>query len=236
MSMVREKLKSRKGASIILALLVLLICITAGTAALTAASANAGRYTHLRADQQRYLAVASAAKLVRGELCGQSFEASVEIQENRTLPGEDADPQPFILKEPSVTCAGTFGVWLKDDLTTLFQATAVPQDWWDRAGRSQPAAGAVTYDGLGLEVQSDEELLSQVKWSLTLDDDYTLTAKFYLADEGARYYPMTLTIPATQTEELSEPQRDTSVVGQRWITTKKLTVTWQERDAVITQS
>ena len=233
-----RKLKSRRGASILVALLVLFVCLTAGTAALTAAGANAGRYTHMRTDQQRYLAVASAARLVRAELCGQTFTAKAQVEENlaQSLPEGQL---PFQLTEVSdPTYTGAFGAWLLDDLKTLFRASAIPDSWWDMAGLLPPNAQAVTYDnggkGLGLDVSSGETLLSQVKWSLTLDDDYTLIAKFYLADGGARYYPMVLTIPARVEEETSEPQRVGA--GQRFITTKTVTVTWKESDAVITQN
>lgn len=232
--MVRNKLKSRRGASIVIALLVLLICVTAGTAALTAAGANLGRYTHMRTDQQRYLAVSSAAKLVRSELCDQSFSASAQVEEDKSPILEEGQlPFQVLGLGGDAQYTGVFEPWLLDDLKGLFQATAIPEDWQAQAGLSLPAATACTYGGLGIQTDNGEELLGKVKWSLTLDDDYTLTARFYLEDDGAEYYPMVLTIPADKTEETSEPQRIGA--GQRWRTTKTVTVTWQAQDAVITQ-
>lgn len=239
--MVRNKLESRRGASIVIALLVLLICVTAGAAALTAAGANAGRYTHMRADQQRYLAVASAARLVRSELCGGSFSAQAVLRENRDpAPAEGDTPaqQPFQLEMGAASYTGTFASWLSADVEAVFQATAIPESWYDQAGLALPAeAGTVSYSGLGLQVggSGDEPLLGQVKWQLTLGEDYTLTARFWLEDDGASYYPTVLTIPAQVEETLSEPVPDTSVAGQRWITTKTVTVTWPQAGAVITQ-
>lgn len=235
--MVRNKLKSCRGASIIIALLVLLICVTAGTAALTAAGANLGRYTHMRADQQRYLAVSSAVKLVRSELCDQSFSASVQVEEDKS-PILEEGQVPFRVEglADDAQYTGVFEPWLLDDLKDLFLATAIPEDWRAQAGPelSIPAATACTYDGLGIQTDHSEELLGKVKWTLTLDDDYTLIARFWLEDDGAKYYPMVLTIPAVKTEETAEPQRIGA--GQRWRTTKTVTVTWQTQDAVITQS
>lgn len=239
--MVGDKLKSRRGASIIIALLVLLICVTAGTAALTAAGANAGRYTHMRADQQRYLAVASAARLVRSELCGGSFSAQAVLQENRNpAPAEGDTPAqlPVQLEMGTASYTGTFASWLSEDVKAVFQATAIPESWYDQAGLAlPPQAGAVSYSGLGLQVggSGDEPLLGQVKWSLTLGEDYALTARFWLEDDGASYYPTVLTIPAQVEETLSEPVPDTSVAGQRWTTTKTVMVTWPQAGAVITQ-
>lgn len=232
-----RKLKSTRGASIIIALLVLLICITAGAAALTAAGANAGRYTHLRTDQQRYLAVSSAAKLVRGELAGQSFTATAELEENRAAElDDDPDTQVFQLNVTGGVYDGAFQPWLEDELKALFRATAIPGEWLDQAGLAAPDAEAVTYDGLELAVDgAGEPLLGQVKWSLTLDDDYTLTARFWLEDEGTTYYPTTLTLPAKVVkDETSEPEPIGA--GMRWKTTKTFELTWDDHDAVITQS
>ena len=62
-----SKLNNRRGASILMALLLFLICALAGAAALTAAGSNIGRYSYLEEDQQQYLAVSSAAKLIRDQ-------------------------------------------------------------------------------------------------------------------------------------------------------------------------
>lgn len=59
-----QKLNSKRGVSIVMALLLALICLFAGAAALTAASSNIGRYEHLRKDNQEYLSISSAARLL----------------------------------------------------------------------------------------------------------------------------------------------------------------------------
>lgn len=70
MERVREKLHSRTGASLLIALLFFLVAMTVGTVVLTAASANAGRVQKNRQEQQNYLAVASAAELVKEDFVG----------------------------------------------------------------------------------------------------------------------------------------------------------------------
>ena len=67
------KLRSQTGASILLALVFLLICCLVGAVTLTAATVNAGKLNHLRQDQQDYMAVSSAICLVRDELQTVSF-------------------------------------------------------------------------------------------------------------------------------------------------------------------
>lgn len=65
---VRQKLNSKRGVSLVLALFLLLLCAFAGSAALTSASANTGRYTDHKTYQQQYLSASSAAKLILGSL------------------------------------------------------------------------------------------------------------------------------------------------------------------------
>lgn len=68
MKHIYEKLKSSCGASMIFALLIFVMCVLAGTVALSAASANVGRYTHLVQEQRQYFSVASALELFQSQL------------------------------------------------------------------------------------------------------------------------------------------------------------------------
>ena len=65
-----KKLYSRRGATMLIAILVFLIAVLSGTIALTMAASNAGRYTHEKDDQQAYLSVASAANIILDRLTG----------------------------------------------------------------------------------------------------------------------------------------------------------------------
>ena len=228
-STLARKLKSDRGASIIVALLVLLVCVTAGAAALTAAGANAGRYTHMRRDQQRYLAVSSAVKVVRSELAGHSFSATATLKE--TVDPETLEHAYELQPGGERAYSGAFADWLLADLGDCFEANDIPAGW----GGGTSTFSGVTYTGLGIDTDGDEPLFDQVQWSLTLADDYTITARFWLEDEGKTYYPTTLTLPA-QREESTTTELDKSVAGQRWVTVKTVTVTWPMADATITQS
>ena len=75
-----QKLKSQRGASMLFALLVFLLCMLAGTAALTAAAANAGRYSHLEEEQRQYFSVASALDLLQARLDEEFEKKSVSIK------------------------------------------------------------------------------------------------------------------------------------------------------------
>lgn len=84
MKKLKNRLVSRRGASLLFAMLVFLLCALAGTAALTAASANSGKYAHMREDQRKYLAVSSAVELMKDQLTNSRFIATLETTEVTT--------------------------------------------------------------------------------------------------------------------------------------------------------
>ena len=67
---VRRKLNSKRGVTIVMALLFFVIAAIIGSIVITAASASLGRLSHIHNEQQAYLTVSSAAKLARGEVNG----------------------------------------------------------------------------------------------------------------------------------------------------------------------
>ena len=68
MEQLRRKLKSRRGATILLALALLLLCMMVAASLLTAAVSNAGKVRSNKEEQQKYLVLSSALRLVCGEL------------------------------------------------------------------------------------------------------------------------------------------------------------------------
>lgn len=64
------KLRSRRGASITIALLLFLVCAVVGSVVLAAGTASSGRVSDLARMDRRYYAVASAAELLARELSG----------------------------------------------------------------------------------------------------------------------------------------------------------------------
>lgn len=83
--------RNTRGASMLIALLVFLIAALSGTVALTMASSNAGRYTHERQDQQPYLSVVSAAKLIVNRLEGLTVQFKSKTTNAAPISGEEVD-------------------------------------------------------------------------------------------------------------------------------------------------
>jgi len=255
--MLARKLKSSRGMSIIMGLLLLLVCAMAGAAALTSAASNAGRYTHMRRDQQRYLAVASAARLVRDELCAGTYTASASF--TRTIEYHSStDPVtgetswytvgPFYkLKVPAAgkdnEYTGTFEDWLDKGghMEDVFLAGETPDNWWDLTHQSKPSLPAdLKYTDLTVKADNSEPLLSQVKWTLEMREDYSLYATFWLEDKDkdgktSTYYTTTMTIPANAEVSETMTSKNTSWESTT-VTTRTLTVEWPASGAVIWQS
>nr|WP_325212807.1 hypothetical protein [uncultured Oscillibacter sp.] len=75
------KLRSQSGASILLALLFLLVCMMVGASVLMAAVSNAGKIQSNYEEQQRYLALSSALRLVSDQLERAQYRGRYQINE-----------------------------------------------------------------------------------------------------------------------------------------------------------
>ena len=73
MENLRNKLNSRRGASILLALLFLLVCMMVAASVLMAAVSNGGKLGSNREAQQRYLTLSSAITLVSDQLTAAQY-------------------------------------------------------------------------------------------------------------------------------------------------------------------
>ena len=94
MKAVKEKIKNNNGATVVMALGYLLLCITIGGIILSAGSAAIGQTRHLRDEEQDYMTVYSAAELIRSEMSGATFvEEYVTITHDQPCDVFEASPQ-----------------------------------------------------------------------------------------------------------------------------------------------
>lgn len=87
---VAEKLESRRGASMVMALLLLAVCMFSGMSALTSARSNVSRYGYLLKYQQEYLSVSSAARLIKSQLCDLKIDAQYVYTPQYLLNADEA--------------------------------------------------------------------------------------------------------------------------------------------------
>lgn len=76
--MLRNRIRSNSGATILLALLFFLLCSLAGSVILTAGSAASGRISGLQETEQSFYSMTSAAQVLKEEIEGQEFQAYTE--------------------------------------------------------------------------------------------------------------------------------------------------------------
>lgn len=76
MECIRAKLNCQRGASILIALMLFLVCAMVGCVVLNAAASNLTKIQKREAEQQAYLAVMSAAQLVQEELSDRVYTAT----------------------------------------------------------------------------------------------------------------------------------------------------------------
>lgn len=93
--MLRNRIRSNSGATILLALLFFLLCALAGSIILSAGSAAAGRISGLKETEQSFYSVTSAAQVIREEIEGQEFQA---YRENGGTPIYTTEPNSEMKK------------------------------------------------------------------------------------------------------------------------------------------
>lgn len=94
-----EKLNSRRGASILLALTFVLVCVMVGVSILSAAASNAGRTRSNHEEQQLYLSLSSALQLVADDLANASYTPKVNdfcrVESHTIEVGKDEEGNPI---------------------------------------------------------------------------------------------------------------------------------------------
>lgn len=89
------KLKNDRGASIIMALVVVLVLTMVSVVIISSAYTNMARLKRNQAEQQAYLTVSSAAQLMRDSIAGASYSSS------STTPPEGSGEQPTSSTTPA---------------------------------------------------------------------------------------------------------------------------------------
>ena len=259
-----EKLNNTHGASILFALLVFLLCAFAGAAALTAAAANAGRFSHAERDQQQYLSVVSAADLLLEELASPRLEITRTCRETRAW---EYDAGNNLINQPPVYVPGdTVVKWYDGDTELtgdfmlkalveaycegLFEADVVPADWYKPG--PPPGRPACEAKKLTISAHSDnlKNKLDDVYISVALDPEtYALTVNLWVGDEAdaladeaepRRVYNTEIRLPAVTAYNMESTVIETSGSGsQGWTVTETkvvFTLEWPSDGALMVRN
>lgn len=189
MSIIRRKLNSQSGASIVIALIFFLLCLTVGAVVLTAATANVGRVTRIQNQQQAYFAVRSAAELIRDKIAGSYFTGTYETHYSGDT-GSGKIKAPTAKLEPLNPPLPSIMGKMKNDATGLFQVQS------GQLNIETPAERSMKFD-----IIADE--LAQVTVDYRMDEDYSIIFFLRISEVDGKKpkydSPMTLTFNAGDT-------------------------------------
>lgn len=157
----RKKWSSSRGASILMALLFLLVCMMVGASVLMAAASNAGKVKSNRDEQQRYLTLSSALTLLCDELEQVKYVGKYSYKGTpvyRDEPKEDGTPESVydhtdhVYKQKQGELRDKNGQWglmiavpLQNDLDAIFAKSEPPEYFQVPAGQRVPVDN-YTYD------------------------------------------------------------------------------------------
>lgn len=236
---IRQKLNRSTGASMLLALLFFLACMTVGAVVLTAAATNTGRIARNRQAQQTYLAAASAARLIAEDLDGQSFtgtyrkivtETEIPPQkapDGSVTPGYLQTDTRFLADPPSLQ-NGRLLLPAESDLSALYRSALPPE-----TGLTLPPPTDISLP-LRVTVPAESGTFPPVEGTLSIQTGsgsaplYTATAViFALLEDGSRSDAMTITLTA-QIHSDAVTQRSVSENVTVTTTTYTTAVTWSD--------
>lgn len=112
----QEKLKEQKGASVLIALFVLLVCLIISSIVVTAGHASAGRIASVAKTDQRYYTVSSAANLFKEEIVNKPVVITRESKKTG-----NADPEYkcyFGIPDDKYTCE--MGISYLNDVAIIY--------------------------------------------------------------------------------------------------------------------
>lgn len=188
MDALRKKWNSSRGASILLALLFLLVCMMVGASVLMAAASNAGKLRSNQVEQQRYLTLSSALTMLCGELEKVEYRGKYEH-----------------------SCTATL-VELKDGEGNVVESyTHYDHTYTQTAGSIQPAGGAGEWnlkDVVPIVNDMDLMFAERFKAPASNDNEHKYQVTRLEAGEVGKTAPHALEIAANADETyggLSEP-------------------------------
>lgn len=117
MKRLRKKLHSERGASILLALLFFLVCMMVGASVLAAAASNAGKIRSNQTEQQKYLTLSSAIRLICDELEQAEYTGKYKSYEWTVSEKKDADGNVISPAKDYFYCQQQTGSYICGNLT-----------------------------------------------------------------------------------------------------------------------
>ena len=208
-----KKVKNNSGATILMALLLILLATAVGAAVLTAAVSAA---RHLRSDreaQQNYLTVSSAAELIRDSIAGDKYERTMTETHTAHTDAEGNTTHEVTYSTDVNYPTGIMGAWLSACIE-------------DGSKNVQYASLKDFSDTIEVNLKIDDDTsLRTVTAVFSAQKDGKIQVELYLKPEEGKTDDcrMTLTMQGTLTKADPEYRSD----GDDYSNTYKTTVKWE---------
>ncbi len=200
--MLRNRIRSNSGATILLALLFFLLCAMAGSIILSAGSAAAGRISGLKESEQAFYSVTSAAQVVRDEIEGQEFQAYTE-----TIDG-GSPSTPVYVKQPTQKDNGLAAI-----LNAAFDA--IYKDGAKKAEDTLKITPPSPYD----------VVMGTVTANFVMTDDYKIEITFRMENSEKYICKLTAKAIVNRSYPTREEKRGDQIIT---INQEKIQVYWSE--------
>lgn len=208
-----KKLKNNSGATILMALLLILLAMAVGAAILTAAVSAAHHMKCDREAQQNYLTVSSAAELIRDSIAGDKYERTM-TETHTANTDEEGHTTYTVSYSTNVNYpTGIMGQWLSACIE-------------DGSENVQYASLKDFKDTIEVDLKIDEDTsLRTVRADFFAQKDGQIQVQLSLKPEEGKTDDcrMTLTMQGTLTQADPEYRSD----GDDYSNTYKTTVKWE---------
>lgn len=223
---IKRKLRSQRGASMLLAMVFLMFCLFIGGSVLAAATANGSRVEHLKNDQQDYLSQRSAMLLMADLLVGEGGnELQVTITDSNVTSGEDT------IQTVTFSCSnlGTQTNVMQQLLfnTLITQEYPVREDTTIVCSKLNISVPADNYASIGtLQIADPSGNVLTARYKFT--EDYTLHMAIYYSQKNGEETPSSVEPFFTLSLEGSINRGDSNTikVGDTTTTTQTTVVRW----------
>lgn len=217
----RLKLKSCRGASILMALLFLLVCMLVASSVLMAAASNSGKLRSNQQEQQKYLALSSALRLVCDELTAAEYTGQYEYSITpHVIYDEENHPSIDYYIHTYTQVMGRFDCELTEGGLAGLLPLQADLDAWLAANFKLPLnlqqpPDVYNFNGLNatfggsyqLLVQPNVDGLSQVNISLKMRNDGIIRLTATLGEAAADGYLYTMEAELVPQESLNKQLR-----------------------------
>lgn len=197
---VLQKLRSQQGASILLALAVVLVCTMVASIVLVAAAANAGKGLSSQEQTRAFYAVSSAAQLLADDMERNAPAGQVSTTVKRYLCQDE---------HPSYVHADAGVVSEQELILTVGDATPLAQIIDEALHAIDPNDETSSFER-DFTIEAPD--LDAVNVHLSMDYAYNISMQLSAAPAGDSFgYAITMTIPSVQ----GEPKTETSLSDEK---------------------